>query len=544
MSMDDSDSNEESPEQDYSKKPLLKDSEKAENDQDKDEELLALETSKAEKRRRWISIYIMYFTMFLSSITFSIAISAIYPYLLEIDPTATATFLGFVVAAYSLGQLLASPFFGFWSDRRPTREPLMVSLLINLIFNVLYAYAGAFPSAVAGYVLLVSRFFVGFGAGNAATTRAYVSYATTVSERTSAMASISAAQGLGFIIGPALGLAFVPLGSGGLTIRAIRFTFNIYTGPGYLNAGLGIINLVLLFFVQNIKAQSFTTTTTSTMTVNSNPAEKKMVKVTAESDLSLSTAPLPPYDRLAVIITLFLCFIVFFVFTVYETIVSPLSLDEFAWSKNHAVLYNNIMFAAMAVISVATFIGIKIGSSKKLFDERVLFMIGLFIIALSFFVLIPMGNEPLSVTPSGIDDTVSNTSINASIPEFNISSYRELVGCHYPVQSWCVNQPRVYLVQYIISLVLMAIGYSAGNAMCYSIFSKIMGHFPQGTMTGLLNASGSLARTVGPIFVTFLYDQLGPLITFPIVTGLMAVSIVIVLMSCSRLVPYGAKRRC
>ena len=42
-----------------------------------------------------------------------------------------------------------------------------------------------------------------------------------------------------------------------------------------------------------------------------------------------------------------------------------------------------------------------------------------------------------------------------------------------------MNQPRVYLVQYIISLVLMATGYSAGNAMCYSIFSKIMGHFPQ-----------------------------------------------------------------
>lgn len=96
---------------------------------------------------------------------FSIAISAIYPYLLEMDPAATATFLGGVVAAYSLGQLLASPFFGFWSDRRPTREPLMVSLLINLVFNLLYAYAGAFPASVAGYVLLVSRFFVGFGAG-------------------------------------------------------------------------------------------------------------------------------------------------------------------------------------------------------------------------------------------------------------------------------------------------------------------------------------------------------------------------------------------
>lgn len=536
----DSDSNDEYPAQDddLDKKPLLRDTDRAENGEKKDEEAILVETLKAAKRRRWISIYIMYFTMFLSSITFSIAISAIYPYLLEINPGATATFLGGVVAAYSLGQLIASPFFGFWSDRRPTREPLMVSLLINLLFNVLYAYAGAFPPKVAGYVLLISRFFVGFGAGNAATTRAYVSYATTISERTSAMASISAAQALGFIVGPALGLAFVPLGSNGFSIRAIKFIFNIYTGPGYLNAVLGVINIVMLFFIQNIKAGSLPETN---MVVNADN-EKKMVKITAENEISTSLREPAPYDRLAVTITLFLCFVVFFVFTVYETIVSPLSLDEFAWSKNNAVLYNNIMFAVMAIISVSTFIGIKIGNSKKLFDERVLFMCGLIVISFSFFVLIPMGSDPLRVTPSGIDAYLNNSAYNFS--DFNISAYHELVGCHYPEQSWCVNQNKVYLFQYIISLVLMAIGYSAANAMCYSIFSKIMGHFPQGTMTGWLNASGSLARTLGPIFVTFLYYQTGPLITFPVVVGLMAISIVIVLMSCSRLVPYGTRRGC
>lgn len=80
---------------------------------------------------------------------------------------------------------------------------------------------------------------------------------------------------------PALGLAFVPLGSKGLTIPAIRFTFNIYTGSGYLNAVLGIINLVMLIFVQNIKAQSFTSTPTSTMTINSNTGDKRMVKVSS-----------------------------------------------------------------------------------------------------------------------------------------------------------------------------------------------------------------------------------------------------------------------
>ena len=47
----------------------------------------------------------------------------------------------------------------------------------------------------------------------------------------------------------ALGLAFVPLGYQGLKIDAIRFSFNMYTGPGYLSALLGVINIILLIVV-------------------------------------------------------------------------------------------------------------------------------------------------------------------------------------------------------------------------------------------------------------------------------------------------------
>ena len=48
---------------------------------------------------------------------------------------------------------------------------------------------------------------------------------------------------------PALGLAFVPLGYEGLKVDAIKFEFNMYTGPGYLSALLGVINIILLIVV-------------------------------------------------------------------------------------------------------------------------------------------------------------------------------------------------------------------------------------------------------------------------------------------------------
>ena len=78
---------------------------------------------------------------------------------------ATTKFLGWVVASYSFGQLVASPVFGIWADHRPTREPLIVALVFNVIFNVLYSYCEAFGGGVAGWVMIASRTLVGFGAG-------------------------------------------------------------------------------------------------------------------------------------------------------------------------------------------------------------------------------------------------------------------------------------------------------------------------------------------------------------------------------------------
>lgn len=83
----------------------------------------------------------------------------------KIDDGANASFLGWVVAAYSLGQMVASPIFGLWSNYRPRREPLVCSIFINLSANIYYAYA-YLPRTNNKFHLLMSRAFVGFGAGD------------------------------------------------------------------------------------------------------------------------------------------------------------------------------------------------------------------------------------------------------------------------------------------------------------------------------------------------------------------------------------------
>lgn len=81
------------------------------------------------------------------------------------DENSTTKFLGWVVASYSFGQLIAAPFFGTWADHRPTMEPLVVAIIINIVFNVVYSYLWVFGSGVAGWMMIASRSLVGFGAG-------------------------------------------------------------------------------------------------------------------------------------------------------------------------------------------------------------------------------------------------------------------------------------------------------------------------------------------------------------------------------------------
>ncbi|MEQ2207115.1 Major facilitator superfamily domain-containing protein 8, partial [Xenoophorus captivus] len=83
----------------------------------------------------------------------------------RVDSSADASFLGWMVAAYSLGQMVASPLFGLWSNHRPRRESLVCSIFINLAANIYYAYA-YLPKTNNKYHMLMSRAFVGFGAGS------------------------------------------------------------------------------------------------------------------------------------------------------------------------------------------------------------------------------------------------------------------------------------------------------------------------------------------------------------------------------------------
>ena len=60
--------------------------------------------------------------------------------------------------------------------------------------------------------------------------RSALSDATTLKERTSALAHMSLVEGVGFAFGPAVQLLSIPLGDRGVYIPLLKLHLNLYTG--------------------------------------------------------------------------------------------------------------------------------------------------------------------------------------------------------------------------------------------------------------------------------------------------------------------------
>ncbi|XP_062305886.1 major facilitator superfamily domain-containing protein 8 [Osmerus eperlanus] len=491
--------------------PLLKDDSRSDDCQGDD------------YKSRWRSIRVMYFTMFLSSVGFTIVITSLWPYLQKIDSTANASFLGWVVAAYSLGQMLASPLFGLWSNYRPRREPLVCSICINVFANIYYSYV-YLPSTENKIHMLMARAFVGFGAGNVAVVRSYVAGATSLKERTGAMANMSACQALGFILGPALqaGLSFI--GEQGVNVKIIDLQFNMYTAPALLAAGFGVINILLVVLVLREHR------------VDDSGRHIRSINYVSEEHVDVSQETVEDIDQIAVLTSNILFFVIMFIFAVFETISTPLSMDMFAWTRKDAILYNGLIISLIGVESIFVFIAVKMISQRA--GDRPVLLGGLIIILCGFVMLLPWGNQYPKIQWADLKN--KTLSLETFTPTLPSNSSFEPTGCPAE-QTWCQYTPAIHLAQYIASDVLIGVGYPACNAMSYTLYSKVLGPKPQGMYMGWLTASGSGARTLGPVFVSQVYTILGPRWAFSLICGIVLGAIVLLGGLYHRLIAFSVR---
>ncbi len=144
---------------------------------------------------------ILFAVMFLVMAGFGIIIPVL-PFYAE-NIGASPTELGYLMAVYSLMQLIFAPLWGRISDRIGRKPVIMIGIL-GLAFS--FFLTGA--SDTLG-MLFVARIVGGaLSAANMPTAMAYVADITTPENRSKGMGIIGAATGLGFVFGPAIGGVF------------------------------------------------------------------------------------------------------------------------------------------------------------------------------------------------------------------------------------------------------------------------------------------------------------------------------------------------
>ena len=146
---------------------------------------------------------------------------------------------GFIVASFTIAQLISAPMWGRFSDRVGRRPTLLIALGAAGIAYLIFGFAHSL------LLLFLSRMVQGAGGGTVGVIQAYVADSTDPKDRARALGWLSATTNLGVALGPVLGSFAIALGRRDLmpgpgTLQAGRAM------PGIMAAGLCLLNIIFV----------------------------------------------------------------------------------------------------------------------------------------------------------------------------------------------------------------------------------------------------------------------------------------------------------
>ncbi|XP_063859477.1 major facilitator superfamily domain-containing protein 8-like isoform X2 [Scylla paramamosain] len=288
-------------------------------------------------------------------------------------------------AAHPLGQLKLA---GHYNPLQGSA--FIITMALFSLGNLLYAILNVFGSAALA-VMITSRLIVGFSSGNIVIIRSYISASTTLKERTTAVSLTSAAQAVGFIVGPAIQTALAVAMSEDTSeatnsttvivteemeeavVDSTSIQWNMYTATGWISCVLGLLNLLL--FLPCIYKEY-------------NIAAKEAQYQKRAANIEASKLPKPDYVSLFVILVTFSFTVMIYV--LLETLMVPMCMDLYAWNDERAVMLVGSGLSIAAVMCVLTFV--LLSFTSKVIDERIILLVGVAAQMLAMIILIPMGS--------------------------------------------------------------------------------------------------------------------------------------------------------
>eukprot|EP00117_Sycon_ciliatum_P003068 scpid69564/ scgid8017/ Major facilitator superfamily domain-containing protein 8 len=444
-------------------------------------------------------------------IEYAIILPSLWPYL-DIYFHSNRAFYGLCFAAFSISGLIFSPVFGYWSDRIKVAKPII--LLCNL-----FEIAGnlVYFASRNQYMVLAGRFLSGIGTGAGAAIFAMLARSSTIEERTRVFAVAMSCRFIGLIVGPGLNAVTSRLNSH----QFGPFTFDKYTAPGLIMAGVWlIVEVSMLFFyfdfptLTDAEAAGLYVPESGDTEYVSNETDPllghgKRHPVTSINETSQdhsvqleasieerrsgdsSSPPQSWKERMLAFlreewIVLLACqFILFFNQTALETVIVPLGKDLLGWD----ILDTSIFYCGCAVEGIACFLALRWIS--KYVQDRWLLLVGILAELLSLVLF-------LYYVPTA--------------------------------------KPADRRLSYIFMITGSAIGIGAltlFSVATTSLLTKFTSMKYQGTSQGVRRSTGFVATIMGPLWAGAFLSHLTFMLAVEV--GLVAMILVMVLLSFSRL---------
>eukprot|EP00466_Bigelowiella_natans_P001170 jgi/Bigna1/89058/estExt_fgenesh1_pg.C_430029 len=277
-------------------------------------------------------------------------------------------FLGFILSGFSLTRTLAFVLVGYWSDKRPMKEPFVFSFLIGAVGNMLYGLAGGLNSLP---VMLVGRLIAGVGAASTTLNQSYIARTSSVDQRTKLLSLCRGTSILGIASGPVLNLLLLKLDD--KNVCTGRFCLDSMTSAGYV---MVLVNLLLCFlymiaFVEPPPQASVSRSMSYHRPGSSHGIQESKYKEIATNEPNWDDNPLDEgwgeqrddvgagWEPIRTVVfkragwfCLLVNFVTGFEITALETAITPLTSEQYGWGTQN----NSFMFAGITAIALTSIV--------------------------------------------------------------------------------------------------------------------------------------------------------------------------------------------
>ncbi|KAG6613317.1 Major Facilitator Superfamily (MFS) [Phytophthora cinnamomi] len=397
--------------------------------------------------------------------------------------------IALLTALFSVGRFFSSLLFGWLCDRTSFRVLYNVAGACAVVGNLMYVlpYSASVHSRT---LLALSRFVIGFGAGNRSVCRANIAMLTRVDQRLQYFTLFATVVFLAYALTPGLGSV---VGDTQIEIGGDLLQFNRFTAPGFLLVALNLITIVFnnIIYDDSVSredAPQSPTASSAPSPETTKPAEKVLAIAVDEAEDGDAAKAKPAQgssgpelsDRavtVGMLVFIFLNFNARGILSIFETVNVPLFLEM--TNRNTTAEQDSVQATqdASTFYLIVGLLGLISYGSVQILRKKVS-DVGFLLFG---FAMLLVGNAVLLTLCA---DMHVNNERSDDIDE--------------------AHSQQQFNIFVAAEIFVWSIGCPLTSAVVVSAFSKVLGSRPQGLLMGVFGASASIARMVLPFLPSLL----------------------------------------